>query len=518
MIKDMDINRILDESTRLPTMPTVVNELLSISEWEDVDFREVADIISKDVSLTAKVLRVVNSAFYGFSREITTISQALVVLGVRATRSLTLSFSILSVSPRKKTSQFDYPGFWMRSLNTATAARELALVVGLHTEEEAFLAGLLQDIGVMVLAHAVPRLYARTLGKARDKLAPSLEVEREQLGTDHVEVARLLFDKWNLPAPLRIPVLYHHVPENADSADEQTLLSIRIQYLAGRLAEWLYAGDGDGELLEEVNEIAARYFDMGPKELEALMCRVDRRVEETAGVFEITTPRPASYANLLQKANLALGEIASEQERLVKELEAAKEEAQKLSEQLRIANNKLLDEARKDALTDVPNRRTFQMFLEQELERCARYSHPIALLFIDIDNFKAVNDQYGHLEGDAALRQFANILKHEVRAADIVARYGGEEFVAALVETCESDAKLVAERIRRSIEKTSIQLNAGRPPASLTASVGVAVWEPPQKLISAEALIEKADRALYQAKRAGKNCVSVFEPEGAPVH
>jgi len=513
MIKDMDVNRILDESTRLPAMPTVVNELLSISEWDDVDFRQVAEIISKDVSLTARVLRVVNSAFYGFPREISTISQALVILGVRATRSLTLSFSILSVSPRKKTSQFDYPAFWMRSLNTATAARELALVAGLHTEEEAFLAGLLQDIGVMVLAHGVPRLYARALGKARDKLAPPLEVEREHLGTDHVEVARLLFDKWNLPASLRIPVLYHHMPEKADSADEQTLLSVRIQYLAGRLAEWLYAGDGDDELLEESSEIAERYFDISAKELEALMCRVDRKVEETAGVFEITAPRPDSYANLLQKANLALGEIATEQERLVRELEAAKEEAQKLSEQLRIANNKLLDEARKDTLTDIPNRRTLQLFLEQELERSARYSHPIALLFIDIDNFKAVNDQYGHLEGDAALRQFANILKHEIRAADVVARYGGEEFVVALVETCEADAKLAGERIRRSVEKTPIQLNTGRPPVSLTASVGIAVWEPPQKPIEAEALIEKADRALYQAKRAGKNCVSVYESD-----
>jgi diguanylate cyclase (GGDEF)-like protein len=407
----------------------------------------------------------------------------------------------------------------MRALNTAMAARELALVAGLRTEEEAFLAGLLQDIGVMVLAHGVPRLYARALAKARDKLAPSLQVEREHVGTDHVEVARLLFDRWNLPAQLRTPVLYHHMPEKADSADEQTRLAVRIQYVAGRLAEWLYAEDNSDELLEEMSAAAARYLNISPKELEALMCRVDRKVEETAGVFEVMAPRPDSYANLLQKANLALGEIANEQEQLVRQLEAAKEEAQKLSEQLRIANNRLLDEARKDTLTEIPNRRTLQMFLEQELERCARYSHSIALLFIDIDNFKAVNDQYGHLEGDTALRQFASILKHEVRAADIVARYGGEEFIVALVETCQSDAKLAAERIRRAIEKTPIQLSTGRPPlVSLTASLGVSVWEPSQMPINAETLIERADRAMYEAKRAGKNCISAFESDRALVH
>jgi len=509
-MNDTDIKKILAESTRLPTMPTVAAELMSITEWEDVDFNEVATLISKDVSLTSKVLRVVNSAFYGFPREISTISQALVVLGVRATRSLTLSFSILGAVPRKKTSQFDYPAFWTRSLNTAIAARELALIVGLRTEEEAFLSGLLQDIGVMALAHCVPQVYARVVAAAEDKLAPSLEDERKHLGMDHIEVARLLFEKWNLPPSLRTPALYHHAPDKAQNADEQTLLAIRVQYLAGRLGEWLYALEGNNDVLKELKEFTSRYFDISPEELEALMYRVDQKVEETAGLFEITEPRPGTYANILQKANLALGDIAIEQEQLVRQLKAAKEETNKLSEQLRIANNKLLDEARKDELTDLANRRSLEAFLEKEVERCARYGHPITILFIDIDNFKSVNDKYGHLEGDTALRQFANILKHEVRGADIVARHGGEEFVAVLVETDADAAMLVAERIRRSVEETSIQLASGRPPASLTASVGVAAWEPPERPVTADRLLERADQAMYRSKAAGKNSVSLW--------
>jgi len=513
MIKDLDMRRILEESSHLPTMPAVATQLLSISEWEDVDLHKVADLISKDVSLTSKILRVVNSAFYGFPREISTLSQALVILGLRATRSITLSFSILSTSPRKKTSQFDYPGFWTRSLNTATAARELALVAGLQTEEEFFLAGLLQDVGVVVLALSVPQVYARILSKTKDHLAPSVELEREHLGTDHVEVAKLLFDKWNLPAALCIPVLYHHAPDRAQGADEQTLRSIRVQYLAGRLGEWLYTLDGNTQSLDELKKVAAEYFDISDKELEAILYRVDRRMEETAELFEITSSRPDTYANLLQKANLELGDIVSEQERLVRELATAKEEAQKLSEQLRIANNKLLDEARKDSLTDLANRRLFEGYLRKELERCVRYSHPISLLFMDIDNFKAVNDCYGHLEGDAVLRQLANIVQHEVRASDMVARYGGEEFLAALVETNAADAMLVAERIRRSVENAPIYLNSARPPARLTVSIGVAVWEPNRKPVSAETLIEESDRAMYQAKRTGKNSIAIYEPE-----
>jgi diguanylate cyclase (GGDEF)-like protein len=383
----------------------------------------------------------------------------------------------------------------------------------LQTEEEAFLSGLLQDIGVMVLEHSVPRQYARVLAEAKDKLAPSIEVEREHLGMDHIGVAKLLFEKWNLPASLSTPVLYHHAPEKLRDADEQTANAIRVQHLAGLIGEWLYAAEGNPASLKEVKKLASNYFKISAKEIESLMYRVDAKVEETAGLFEITAPRPDTYANLLQKANLALGEIATEQERLVRQLEAAKDEAQKLSEQLRIANNKLLDEARRDELTDLANRRSLETFLEKELERCARYNHPIAILFMDIDNFKSVNDQYGHLDGDAALRQFASIFKHEVRAADVVARHGGEEFVAVLVETGMDDAMLIAERIRRSVQDTPIQLNAERPPARLTVSIGVAVWAPPEKPINATRLLERADRAMYRAKALGKNSVAKWEPE-----
>jgi len=505
----LDAAKILAESSRLPTIPAVAHELLSISEWEDVDLREVAEIISKDVSLSSRVLQVVNSPFYGFPRQVSSISNALVILGLRATRSLTLSFSILTAAPKKKTRQFDYAGFWTRSLNTATAARELAGASMSHTEEEAFLGGLLQDIGVMVLAHCFSELYAPVLKETKDALAPSVDIERQHLGTDHLEVARLLFNQWHLPPPLSIPVLYHHSPENAERADEQVALAIRIQHLAGRLGEWLYTKEGDTESLVELKDLASRYFDISSEELEALMHRVDQKAEENAGLFEITAPRPETYSNLLQKANLALGDIVGEQELLVKELELAKTESQKLSEQLRIANNKLLDDVQKDPLTNLANRRLFEAFLSRELERCARYDHPLALLFIDIDDFKLINDTHGHLEGDAALKQVAGILSNQVRKSDLIARYGGEEFVAGLVETREEEAMTTAQRIRCAIEEAGFYLNDANPSAHLTVSIGLVVWCPKGKSVSAKALIAKADEAMYEAKKSGKNNVTV---------
>ena len=135
----------------------------------------------------------------------------------------------------------------------------------------------------------------------------------------------------------------------------------------------------------------------------------------------------------------------------------------------------------------------------------------LALLFIDIDEFKLINDEYGHLEGDFALKQVATILQGQVRASDIVARYGGEEFVVVLIETDDFNARLIAESIRLSIEETTIPLCDGKNPVTLTVSIGIAAWNPPDKSASIDVCMEKADRAMYKAKRAGKNCVSAWE-------
>jgi len=511
MIKGLDVKKLITESSHLPTMPAVAKELLSISEWENVDLDKVATIISKDVSLSSKILSVVNSPYYGFPHQISTISQALVILGLRATRSLTLSFSLLKVSPRQRTSQFDYAGFWMRSLNTAIAAQELALFTGHGNEEEAFLAGLLQDIGVMVIARCAPEEYGPVLENSRDKLAPPIEMEKATLGVSHVEVAKQLFDKWNLPPSLCTPVLYHHAPEEAKRADEHAMLSIRIQSFAGRVGEWLYSFDSDNTSLKELRDLASDFFDITPRELEALMYRVDSRIEEMSDLFDLSVSRPNTYAHLLEEANLTLSDIVSEQEHLLRELETAKMEAQQLTEQLRMANSRLLDEVRRDVLTGLANRRWFEEFLQSELERSRRYKHPMALLFIDVDDFKLINDEYGHLEGDFALKQVATILRDQVRASDIVARYGGEEFVVMLIETDNSDARLTAERVRCSIEETTICLCNGTMPVNLTVSIGIAAWNPPDASANIGACMERADNAMYEAKRAGKNCVSVWE-------
>jgi diguanylate cyclase (GGDEF)-like protein len=166
---------------------------------------------------------------------------------------------------------------------------------------------------------------------------------------------------------------------------------------------------------------------------------------------------------------------------------------------------RLHDLAATDELTHVLNRRSFQHVLEREFRRSVRLRTSLALLVIDLDSFKAVNDFFGHLTGDVILREIAGLLKQSVREIDILARYGGEEFVVILPEG-EKDACLVAERIRSVVEAHSF--NKNKSPIRLTVSIGIAAV-PSSKAESPEDLFRLADSAVYLAKDRGRNRVEI---------
>ncbi|MCC6445189.1 MAG: diguanylate cyclase [Armatimonadetes bacterium] len=169
--------------------------------------------------------------------------------------------------------------------------------------------------------------------------------------------------------------------------------------------------------------------------------------------------------------------------------------------------NRILEQlATTDPLTTLYNRRHFMDVLDGELSRAARYQRQLSFVICDIDNFKKINDTYGHQVGDQVLIQTAALLQKSIRSTDVVARYGGEEFVIVLPEHTLQGALVVAERIRASIERTLMLLPDASPPISVTMSFGVAEWHPAIHS-TADHLIREADDALYTAKRTGKNRV-----------
>ncbi|HZP92163.1 MAG TPA: diguanylate cyclase [Burkholderiales bacterium] len=204
-------------------------------------------------------------------------------------------------------------------------------------------------------------------------------------------------------------------------------------------------------------------------------------------------------------ARLADGEL-SHRVRLAREDELGELAAvfDAMAERLEKSRAALTELATRDSLTGLLNRREFMVRLSEELERSRRYRHSCALLLLDLDHFKAVNDSHGHVSGDEVLRIFADRVRQTLRPADQPARYGGEEFAVILPETGSESALAVAERIRGAIAARAFALAAGRA-IELTVSVGVAAF--PDDAQTVHSLIAAADRALYAAKQAGRNRV-----------
>lgn len=169
--------------------------------------------------------------------------------------------------------------------------------------------------------------------------------------------------------------------------------------------------------------------------------------------------------------------------------------------------NQLQDLARTDKLTGLRNRRFFEERLANESARARRYPRPLALLLLDIDDFKRINDARGHAAGDRVLESLGRILAAQSRGTDVAARYGGEEFVLLLPETDVARARMVGERVRRQVADTPVALPEGEP-AHVTVSVGIACF--PAGGDGADHLVEQADQALYAAKRAGKDRVCLY--------
>jgi diguanylate cyclase (GGDEF)-like protein len=159
-----------------------------------------------------------------------------------------------------------------------------------------------------------------------------------------------------------------------------------------------------------------------------------------------------------------------------------------------------------DDLTRLFNSRYLNLYLGREIKRCKRHGIPLSLIFLDLDGFKSINDQYGHLAGSGTLTEVGGILALGVRESDILARYGGDEFVVVLPETPASGALVIAERLRRAIEEHRFLESQGIQ-ARISASFGIATY--PDHALTPEGLIQKADQAMYRVKERDKNGIEV---------
>jgi len=169
------------------------------------------------------------------------------------------------------------------------------------------------------------------------------------------------------------------------------------------------------------------------------------------------------------------------------------------------------EQAITDGLTGLYNHRYFQLRFSEEFAHCLRYGNDLAVIMLDIDHFKQYNDTYGHIAGDLALKEIANLARVSVRENDMVARYGGEEFVIILPMTNLEGAKIVAERIRESVKNCKFLGDLNAPQVTITVSLGISAFASRHE--NRELLLREADIALYRSKETGRDQAILYTPE-----
>lgn len=236
----IDIRKVIERIQTLPTLPVVVTQLLKLVNSPDSNAEDVQAILSRDPSLTTTVMKLVNSSFYGFAGKIGTLHQAVVILGFETIKSVALSATVFSAFPGKNRAAFDRSAFWRHSIATGVAARSLAREKKLKEVEEAFVAGIVHDIGKIILDEYAPEYFDLVVKHVQTHDVLMYEAERAVLGFSHAQLGRWLATKWNLPTPLIDAIFYHHQPGNAQRAPELAALV----HVGDILARTLHLGSG----------------------------------------------------------------------------------------------------------------------------------------------------------------------------------------------------------------------------------------------------------------------------------
>jgi len=494
----------------LPTLPHVAMRIMEVALEDDASVRDLAEVVALDPALSARVLRTVNSAFYGFPSEVTTLSHATSILGMRVVRNLSLGLLIVREFSQGANSLDTLASrqLWKRVLSAAVIAKTLGGRLDKRLAEEAFLVSLLQDIGMLALMATVPQKYRMVLAKNLRHGPDLCEAERAIFKTDHAEAGRVLAGKWNLPKVYQDCLGSHHdklrdVP--VETFDENLR---RVVQFSAQAACLVTSGNGDPVEAIRLRDIAEKRFSIEGNQLERMLKDAHVYAVELGNSFEVPMSGMHRYTDLLEQAVRKLSEMGISYEQAVARTREETSRLQQSIEELEQANKQLEQLASYDELTKLYNKKSFMEALSRAVKRTNRYKRPLSVMMIDVDNFKRVNDTYGHEAGDAVLKHLAATMLKTIRETDVLARYGGEEFVVLLTETGAGQVEAAAERLRMAVEQT--RFPAHKKTLRVTVSVGAASCSPQDNSVLEKTLIEYADKALYQAKRAGRNrsCVA----------
>ncbi len=286
MLRDPEqIQRIVEDGRDLPTLSVVVTRVSEMVRDPRVSAAAVGRVISEDQALTAKVLKLVNSSFYGFPQRVNSVTRAIVILGFNRVRNLTLTASVLGALPARH-GAFSVASFWAHSVATAIASDSLAKILRLPAEaEDAFVSGLLHDIGKLMTIHFFKEEFEAVMKTVVEKNCLVVEAEQETIGTTHAHIGGWLSQRWNFPESIAASVRMHHQPD----LSHQHRRLVMIVHVADILARALGLGSGGDMRIPVVDEASWRELGLTREVLDQCMKEMLDRVEQTEEFIEMVT-------------------------------------------------------------------------------------------------------------------------------------------------------------------------------------------------------------------------------------
>lgn len=474
--------------SRLPSLPAVAVQLLELTSNPDVSMSEITRLVQQDQALAAKVLKTVNSSFYGLSTPCGSIDRAMKYLGLNTVKSLVLGFSLVDTTQASCDEGFDLMSHWRRAIIGATGARAIALIIGGIDAEEAFTASLFQDVGMLACFAAMKRRYTMEIqGVAHRKLC---DVEQKLFGFDHATVGAELAIQWKLPPEISEAIRYHHNPKAAPKAHAAIARVVAI----GAMISSAMDDDALDTAVRAIERVMSEWYGRAAPNMTKLLSDVAETSKTLAKMFQQD-----------------IGELPDVSEIMAQ----AQEQGLEHQMQMQREADKLAREAFIDGLTRIANRKSFDAELERVYNAFVKEDRGFGVLFFDADRFKSVNDTHGHAAGDAVLVELAQRTSEAVGDQGIVCRYGGEEFAVIVEGQGIDQCAELAERVREAIGSKPFDLRAvdGAPDElPVTVSIGVSSTDAgiPTRLSGADQVVHEADECVYAAKSDGRNNVKVW--------
>ncbi|MBX2850321.1 MAG: GGDEF domain-containing protein [Phycisphaeraceae bacterium] len=437
--------------------------------------------------LSARVIGVANSAGSSAIHRMDSIDRCVRHLGAKQTRTIALTMAMQQMVDQLDVDQDLVRSLWASAAFKATAAQLIAETVSPEEADRAYSLGLLQDIGLPVLLAVDPDFFQNKLAGSKGK-SSWIELERAHFGIDHAELGAVMLQSWNAPTDIVLQVGRHHQPLNDDDMAWLAEMPTRIAGLLPHLDEQTTKDQS-----QTLAAAHARFLSESFDTLDALLAKVKQRFKLLGKAAGGTSQVPGDFVGkIIECVTGDTFSLAAKVSRLERQL-AQQVDALAYAQQ----------DARSDTLTGLLNRRGFESFAQQMLAQAAKASLSVACLMIDLDDFKPINDTYGHAAGDRVLTAAAELLQVNTAKGDLVARVGGDEFAVLILGDQQGDAYALAQRLHAVCNGKTIDLGT-ESKATLAMSIGGVFLERVTNTTTADQLTDAADQVMYRIKRAGK--------------